>query len=114
MDGSCKDGKMGSECCNFKGEEADKFARVGREGEGMSSNRPELGEVVLALQLEARSSHVLLQCDNEAVLCVIKKWVGQGGNPTIATAPDADILQERVCLRTQRVRAGRATSLIKV
>jgi len=92
VDGSCKDGKMGSECCNFKGEEADKFARVGREGEGMSSNRPELGEV----------------------LCVIKKWVGQGGNPTIATAPDADILQEIVCLRTQRVRAGRATSLIKV
>ncbi len=32
----------------------------------------------------------------------------------VATAPDADILQEIVLLLTQRVRAGRATFLIKV
>ena len=43
VDGSCKDGTMGSGCCKFQGEEADKCARVGREEEGTSSNRPELG-----------------------------------------------------------------------
>jgi ribonuclease HI len=32
----------------------------------------------------------------------------------IATAPDADILREIVCLLTQRVLAGRAIFLIKV
>jgi hypothetical protein len=48
VDGSCKDGKMGSGCCKFQGGEADKCARVGREEEGTSSNRPELGGVVLA------------------------------------------------------------------
>jgi ribonuclease HI len=48
------------------------------------------------------------------VLCAIKKWVGQGGKATLATAPDADILREIICLLTQRVRAGRATFLIKV
>jgi ribonuclease HI len=37
-----------------------------------------------------------------------------GGKSTLATAPDADILQEIVCLLTQRVRAGRATFMIKV
>ena len=31
VDGSCKDGTMGSGCCIFQGEEADKCARVGRE-----------------------------------------------------------------------------------
>jgi hypothetical protein len=41
-------------------------------------------------------------------------WVGQGGKATLATAPDADILREIVCLLTQRVQAGRATFLIKV
>jgi ribonuclease HI len=56
----------------------------------------------------------LLLCDNEAVLRVIRKWVGQGGKATLATAPDADILREIICLLTQRVRAGRATFLIKV
>jgi ribonuclease HI len=116
VDGSCKDGTMGPGCCKFQGEEAHKCARsrVGREEEGTSSNRPELGEIVLALQSAALSEDVLLLCDNAAVLCAIKKGVGQGGKATLATAPDADILQEIVCLLTQRVRAGRVTFLIKV
>jgi hypothetical protein len=33
---------------------------------------------VLALQSAALSEDALLLCDNEAVLRVIKKWVGQG------------------------------------
>jgi ribonuclease HI len=69
---------------------------------------------VLALQSAALSEDVLLLCDNEAVLYAIKKWVGQGGKATLATAPDADILREIVCLLAQCVRAGRATFLIKV
>ena len=114
LDGSCKDGTMGSGCCKFQGEEADKCARVGREEEGTSSNRPELGGNVLAIQSSALSEDVLVLCDNAAVLCTIKKWVGQGGKATLATAPDADILQEIVCLLTQRVRAGRATLKIPI
>ena len=47
-------------------------------------------------------------------MCAIKKWVGQGGKATLATSPDADILREIARLLTQRVRAGRATFLIKV
>jgi ribonuclease HI len=95
--------------------------RVGREDEGTSSNRPELGGVVLALQSAALNEDALLLnedalllCDNEAVLHVIRKWVGQGGKVTLATAPDADILREIICLLTQRVRARRATFLVKV
>ena len=67
---------------------------------------------MFALQSAARSEEVLLLY--EAVLCVIKKWVGQGGKATLDTAPDADILREIVCLLTQRVRPERATFLIKV
>jgi ribonuclease HI len=114
VDGSCKDGKMGAGCCRFQGVAADKCTRVGREEEGKGSNRPELGGVVLALQTAALSEDVLLLCDNEAVLRVIKKWVGQGGKATLATAPDVDILQEIILLLTQRVRAGRTTFLVKV
>jgi ribonuclease HI len=75
---------------------------------------PALGGIVLALQSAALSEDILLLCDNEVVLCAIKKWVGQGRKLTFATSPDADILREIVCLLTQRVRAGRATFLIKV
>jgi ribonuclease HI len=76
VDGSCKDGQMGSGFCKFKEEGAGKCARVGREEEGMRSNRPELGGIVLALQSAALSEDALLLCDNEAVLCVIKKMGG--------------------------------------
>jgi ribonuclease HI len=114
VDGSCKYGTMGSGCCKFQGEEAEKCARVGGEEEGTSSNWPELGGIVLAIQSAALNDDVLLLCDNAAVLCAIKKWVGQGGKATLAAAPDADILQEILCLLTQRVRAGRAAFLIKV
>jgi hypothetical protein len=72
------------------------------------------GGIALALQSAALSEDALLLCNNEASLCVIKKWVGQGGKATIATAQDAHILREIVCLQTQRVRAGRATFLITV
>ncbi len=101
-------------CCQFGENDEGKFARIGREDEGASSNRPELGSVVLALQSAALNEDALLLCDNESVLCVIRKWVGQGGKATLATAPDADILREIICLLTQRVRAGRATFLKKV
>ena len=57
---------------------------------------------------------ILLLCDHAAVLYAVKKWVGQGGKATLARAPDADILQEIVCLLTHRIRAGRATFLIEV
>jgi ribonuclease HI len=91
-----------------------KCVRVGREDEDTSSNRPQLGGVVLAMQSAALNEDALLLYDNEAVLHVIRKWVGQGGKTTLATAPDGDILREIICLLTQRVRAGRATFLIKV
>jgi hypothetical protein len=72
VDGSCKDDTMGSGCCKFQEEEADKCARVGREEEGTNSNRLEFGGIVLALQSAALSEDVLLLCDNTAVLCAVK------------------------------------------
>ena len=75
--------------------------------------RPEGGGGCSTRALRDTSHLVLLLCDNEAVLCVIKKWVGQGGKATLATTPDADILAKIVCILT-RVRAGRATFLVKV
>ena len=83
-----------------QGQEADKCGRVGREEEGTSTNSPELGEVVLVLQSVALSEDVLLLCDNEAVLCDVKKWVGQGGKATLATAPDVDTLSKSGSFRT--------------
>ena len=114
IDGSNHEGHMGSGCCRMGAPEADKQARVGREEEGTSSNRPELGGVVLALRQAELSEDVLILCDNESVLKAIKKWIGQGGRATLANAPDADILREIVELLRTRIETGRATFFVKV
>jgi len=59
---------MGAGCCRLGAPEADQTTRVGREEEGSSSNRPELGGVVLALRQAEFDEDVLILCDNESVL----------------------------------------------
>ena len=114
IDGSNHKGCMGSGCCRLKLPGADQQIRVGREEEGTSSNRPELGGVVLALRQAELSDDVIILCDNESVLKAVKKWVGQGGRATLADAPDADILREILELLRMRIEAGRATFFVKV
>ena len=76
VDGSCKDGRMGSGCYKFGEKGEGKCVRVGREDEGTSSNRPELGGVVLALQSAALNEDALLLCDNEAeIICLLTQRV---------------------------------------
>ena len=50
IDGSNGEGRMGAGCCCFKQPEVDRWVRVGREDEGTSSNRPELGGLLLSRQ----------------------------------------------------------------
>ena len=85
-----------------------------REDEGTRSNRPELGGLLLALEATSKTDDLLVACDNEAVLKVIRKWVGQGGKATLATAPDADILRDVLGQLHNRIQAGAATFLVKV
>ena len=49
IDGSNSDGAMGAGCCCLGTSTLDHHARVGREVEGTSSARPELGGLLLAL-----------------------------------------------------------------
>ena len=114
IDGANQDGKMGAGCCRLGKPDEDQSARVGREEEGTSSNRPELGGVALALRKAEVGEDVLILCDNESVLKVIKKWIGQGGKATLANAPDADILHEILTRLRARIEAGRATFFVKV
>jgi ribonuclease HI len=114
IDGSNHNGQMGAGCCRLGAPAADQTTRVGREEEGSSSNRPELGGVVLALRQADLDEDVLILCDNESVLKVIRKWVGQGGRASLAKAPDADILREILELLRARINAGRATFFFKV
>ena len=114
IDGSNSDGAMGAGCCCLEEPSLDCHARVGREQEGTSSNRPELGSLLLALRTASTDQDALIFSDNESVLKTVKKWVGEGGKATLANTPDADILRGVLAVLAQRIKAGAATFLVKV
>ncbi len=80
--------------------------KVGREEEGLISNRPEL--VVLRECLEAHEDHVdlLYLTDSEASLQGIHKWIGYGAKLNLSKSPDTDILKTIILKLQKRVEAG--------
>ena len=93
---------------------AEQSYKVGREKEGMSSNRPEL--VALWGCLEAHPDHenLLYLTDSEATPQTINKWIGGGAKLSLAKTADADILKAIVIKLQKRVQAKAGTLLLKV
>ena len=87
---------------------------MGREEEGMSSNRPEF--VDLRECLEAHQDHENLLCltDSETTLQTINKWIGGGAKLSLARSPDGGVLKAIIIKLQKRVKAGASTLLIKV
>jgi ribonuclease HI len=87
---------------------------VGREGEGLSSNRPELVALWECLETHPDNKNLLYLTDNETTLQTINKWIGRGVKLSLAKTADTDILRVIVIKIQQRVQAQAATLLIKV
>ena len=87
---------MGAEYVNLWKQRKRQQRKVGREEEGSSLNRQELAAFVLALRGTPVTKPMLYLCDNQTLLKVVKRWVGEGGKATLVGAPDADILLEAI------------------
>ena len=87
---------------------------MGREGECLSSNRPELVTLWECLETHPDNENLLYLTDSEATLQAINKWIGGGVKLSLAKTADADILRVIVIKLKQRVQAKAATLLIKV
>jgi len=77
-DGSDKQGKMGAGYNNLKKKKKKQQCKVGREGEGSSSNRPELAAFFLALRDTPIEEPLLYLCDNQSLLKAVTRWIGKG------------------------------------
>jgi len=87
---------------------------VGHEEEGSSSNQPELAAFFLALCDTPIEEPLLHLCDNQSLLKVVTRWIGEGGKATLVGAPDAEILAAAIKILRKRIAAGTATFLVKV
>jgi ribonuclease HI len=88
--------------------------KVGREEEGMSSNRPELVALRECLEAHPDNVNVLYLTDSEATLQAVNKWIGGGAKLNLAKTADADVLKAIIVKLQQRVKAKSATLLVKV
>ena len=80
----------------------------------MSSNRPELAALFLALRDTLIEEPLLYLCDNQSLLKAVHWWIGEGGKATLVGAPDADMLAAAIEILRKRIAAGTATFLVIV
>ena len=87
---------------------------MGREEEGLSSNRPEL--VVVREFLETHDDYIdlLYLTDIETTLQPIHKWIGAGSKLNLSRSPDADVLKAIILKLQKRVETRATTLPIKV
>jgi len=108
-DGSDKQGKMGAGYNDLGRKKKQQQCKVGREGEGSSSNRPELAAFLLALRDKLIEEPLLYFCDNQSLLKAVNRWICEGGKATLVGAPDADILAAAIEILRKRIAAGTAS-----
>ena len=88
---------------------------MGREGEGLSSNRPELVALWECLETHPDNESLLYLTDSEATLQTINKLIGGGAKLSLVKTTDTVIIRALVIIELQqRVQAKAATLLLKV
>ena len=77
-DGSDHKGTMGAGSVRRDaGNQKDCSGHIGREEEGTSSNRPELGALLDALEMARRDEDLVYSGDSQAAIKVVLRWVGE-------------------------------------
>jgi ribonuclease HI len=112
-DGSVGTGSMGSD---FVWLDRSKCGseHIGREEEGSSSGRAEMGAYAAILRRTPDHEDLVTTTDNEVLCRVVNRWVGQGGKSSLANTADADILEYILTKLATRVTAKSRTFLVKV
>jgi len=114
--GDCSDrkGKIGAGYNNLRRKKKKQQCKLGREGEGSSSNQPELAVFLLALRYTLIEEPLLYLCDNQSLLKTANRWSGEGQSATFVGALDAYILAAAIEMLRKRIAIGIATFLVKV
>jgi ribonuclease HI len=112
-DGSVGTGSMGAGFV-WLDRSKDGSERVGREEEGTSSGRAEMGAYAAILRRTPDNEDLVTATDSEVLCRVVDRWVGQGGKASLANTADADILEYILTKLAARIAAGSRTFLIKV
>ena len=87
--------------------------RIGREEEGASSGRVEMGPYAVILRRTPDHEGLVTATDSEVLCRVVTRWVGQGGKASLANTADADILEYILTKLAARIAAKSRTFLVE-
>jgi ribonuclease HI len=79
--------------------------RVGREEEGVSSGRAEMGAYTVILRHTPDHQDRITVTDSVVLCRLVDRWVGQGGKTSLVNTTDADILEYIVTKLSGRIAA---------
>jgi ribonuclease HI len=88
--------------------------RIGREEEGTSSGRAEIGVYAAILRRTPDHEDLVTATDSEVLCRVVVRWVGQEGKSSLANTTDVDILEYILTKLAVRITAKSRTFLVKV
>ena len=88
--------------------------RVGREEEGTSSGRAEIGAYAEILRHTPDHEDLVTTTDSEVLCRLVCRWVGQGGKTSLSNTADTDILEYILMKLEARILSKSRTFLVKV
>ena len=86
--------------------------RVGREEEGTSSGRTEMGAYVAILRNTPDHEDLLTAKDSEVLCRLVGRWVGQGGKSSLSNTADDNILEYILAKLESRIAIQARTFLV--
>ena len=115
LDGSVGPGYMGVgftwmdrslERCNSE--------RIGRDEEGTSSGRVDLGGYAVILKNTPDTQDLVTVTDSEVMCFLVSRWIGQRGESSLVNTADADILEFIISKLRTRITSKTRTFLVKI
>ena len=88
--------------------------RIGRDEEGTSSGRTELGGYTVILKHTPDTQDLLTSTDREVLSRLVQRWIDQGGKVSLTNTADAVILEFIIGKLRTRIAANARTFLVKI
>jgi ribonuclease HI len=117
---TASDGSVGSDCMGAGFTWMDSSLkrcgseRIGRDEEGTSSGRAELGGYAAILKRTPDTQDLVTATDSEVLCRLVRRWIGQGGKASLSNTADADILEFIIGKLRARIAANARTFLVKI
>jgi ribonuclease HI len=115
---TASDGSVGPDCMGagftWMDSSPKRSKRIGRDEEGTSSGRADLGGYAASLKRTPDTQDLVTATDSEVLCRLVRRWIGQGGKASLSNTSDANILEFIIGKLRARIAANARAFLVKI